>query len=110
MNNSPMHSSVMSTNSNSINKAASRLSTHKEMYKSPGMSRNGLDGSENSNQSVPDSMSPSWRNAYKKRCFDEFKKSRQKLLSKFRNLQVRNQNQIFTKNLLYFNSYYIIIL
>jgi hypothetical protein len=75
--------SVLSNN----NKPASRLLQHKEMYKSPCRDAQ----ASHDNQNVPAEASPSWRVAYKKRCFDEFKKSRQKLLSKFRNLQVRFQ-------------------
>ena len=72
-------------------KAASRLSHHKEMYKSP--CRN-VDDNSQSGEPSDSNASPSWRLAYKKRCFDEFKKSRQKLLSKFRNLQVDvNENK-----------------
>lgn len=52
------------------------MNLHKQLYKSPG-------GSD-SNKIA----SPNWRDVYKKRCFDEFKKSRQKLLSRFRNFEV----------------------
>ena len=65
---------------------------HMEMYKSPmrGASSQatcaatalGGVGGDSSN------ASPSWRDAYKKRCFDEFKKSRQKLVNRFRNFKV----------------------
>jgi hypothetical protein len=58
--------------------------SHKDMYKSPARK-----GNFDHNQNIDsENNSPSWRSSYKKRCFDEFKKSRQKLLSKFRNLQV----------------------
>jgi hypothetical protein len=56
------------------------LNLHKSLYKSPGGTNSITNGVNNA--------SPSWRDAYKKRCFDEFKKSRQKLLTRFRNFQV----------------------
>jgi hypothetical protein len=71
-----------------FNKQASRLMNHKEMYKSPcrgSPSNEAINSADQQN-----GASPSWRDAYKKRCYDEFKNSRQKLLSKFRNLQVQH--------------------
>lgn len=44
--------------------------------------------SEGNSPAAGDSGGLSWRVAYKKRCLEETKKSRQKLLSKFRHLQV----------------------
>lgn len=69
--------------------------SHQELYKSPQSLAAGLRVSSPSSRKVPtinpaevDSPNNLWRNAYKKRCFDEFKKSRQKLVSRFRNCQV----------------------
>ena len=61
-------------------KQFSRFS-HQNLYKSP--NRNAVNKEQELN-----GESPSWRNAYKKRCFDEFKRSRLKLVNKFRSLQV----------------------
>lgn len=60
-----------------------------DMYKSSPNNRKG--GAAPSADYTSDSNgneSPSWRNVYKKRCFDEFKKSRQKLVNRFRSLDV----------------------
>jgi hypothetical protein len=67
---------------------------HKNLYKSPVpvANRAPMNDVQMENQG-----SPSWRDAYKKRCFDEFKKSRQKLMNKFRNFQVTRVNQNFSK-------------
>lgn len=54
--------------------------SHKNMYKSP---HRGVVTSNNSDGSP-------WRDNYKKKCFDEFKKSRQKLLTKFRNFNIND--------------------
>jgi hypothetical protein len=59
------------------------MNVHKQLYKSPGGSANS--GSNNA--------SPSWRDAYKRRCFDEFKKSRQKLLTRFRNFDITDNKK-----------------
>lgn len=64
---------------------STRLAHHKEMYKSP-YRNNPHNSPMNKENGATDS--PTWRNAYKKRCFDEFKKSRQKLINRFRNCQV----------------------
>jgi len=69
---------------NSSPKRNTNFINHKNLYKSPcnaaGLTMDcGADGS------------PTWRNAYKRRCFDEFKKSRQKLLSKFRNFNIEDE-------------------
>jgi hypothetical protein len=70
---------------------------HKEMYKSPlriaqiktNLEPNALFSDDSQSASdFPSVQSPSWRDAYKKRCFDEFKKSRQKLVNRFRNFKV----------------------
>jgi hypothetical protein len=71
-------------NSPSVSKKFAK-SNHQELYKSP-MNRNSLEANQSENGNQNDS--PSWRNVYKKRCFDEFKKSRQKLVNKFRTLDV----------------------
>ena len=55
------------------------MNAHKQLYKSPNSSNN------SGNNASPNA---SWRDAYKKRCFDEFKKSRQKLLTRFRNFEI----------------------
>jgi hypothetical protein len=60
----------------------SKMTSHRDLYKSPSSSFK--DTSNDSNNSG----APSWRSAYKKRCFDEFKKSRRTLINKFRNCQV----------------------
>lgn len=67
-------------------KHTARMAHHQELFKTKGPdsapsspSRHAADFNVNS---------PSWRNVYKKRCFDEFKKSRQKLMNKFRDLKV----------------------
>ena len=62
--------------------------SHQNLYKSPNRI-----SEINSNEE-----SPSWRSAYKKRCFDEFKKSRLKLVNKFRNLQVKLNISSYLKN------------
>jgi hypothetical protein len=54
--------------------------SHRNMYKSP--CRGALASNTSDNKLSP------WRDNYKKKCFDEFKKSRQKLLTKFRNFQI----------------------
>ena len=73
---------------------------YKSLYKSPtvnntraagaSLSHNGNGGGCNLNNAINNDKieSPSWREAYKKKCFDEFKKSRQKLMNKFRNFKV----------------------
>lgn len=56
---------------------------HANYYKSPiNIAQIRKDEAANSGEAL------SWRSAYKKRCLEETKKSRQKLLCKFRNLQV----------------------
>lgn len=65
---------------------STRLAHHKEMYKSP--FRHGVQNSPITKENDGMTESPSWRNAYKKRCFDQFKKSRQKLINRFRTCQV----------------------
>lgn len=60
---------------------------HKHLYKSPGGFAHGI------NQNNVES--PTWRDAYKKKCFEEFKKSRQKLITKFRKCQVRSIKYTF---------------
>jgi hypothetical protein len=67
-------------------------SHHQGMYKSPSLNRKAI---SNIGNVEIDKDSPSWRNVYKKRCFDEFKKSRQKLVNRFRTLDV---NYKFLKN------------
>jgi hypothetical protein len=71
-------------------KRSNRLAHHQDLFKTKGP-----DSAPNSplkQQTVLDAegnnSSPSWRNVYKKRCFDEFKKSRQKLMNRFRDLTV----------------------
>lgn len=75
----------------SYSPSVSRIA-HKDLYKSPNSSsRNILQKFSNDGASSSADDGPlNWRNAYKKRCFDEFKKSRQRLITKFRNLQVEN--------------------
>ena len=65
----------MSSNLSSSVAKSSVRSHHMEMYKSPNRSavagtcaEAAIDGKLDSN------ASPTWRDAYKKRCFDEFKK------------------------------------
>ena len=60
-------------------------SNYKDMYKSPS-TRKELFNNPGDNEL--DKHESPWRNAYKKRCFDEFKKSRSKLVNKFRTLNV----------------------
>lgn len=72
------------------------------MYKSP-INVGDIRKKSSNETTVPNeaALEPlSWRNAYKKRCLEESKKSRQKLLHKFRNIQVRyvSKNHV---NLLY---------
>jgi len=68
-------------------KHSNRLAHHQELFKTKR-----TDSAPNSQQQILDAdgnnPSPTWRNVYKKRCFDEFKKSRQKLMNKFRDLKV----------------------
>lgn len=61
---------------------------YQDLYKSPSGRRGAAEYTSDSNNNE----SPSWRNVYKKRCFDEFKKSRQKLVNRFRALEVRNDH------------------
>ena len=69
--------------------------SHQDLYKSPRNILNALKAttksSDNATNQSPD-LNDAWRNAYKKRCFDELRKSRQKLVNKFRNFKVNNQN------------------
>ncbi|RMZ95081.1 calpain-3 isoform X2 [Brachionus plicatilis] len=69
---------------------SARLASHKEMYKSPCRQK-----AQNSpmNKEIGLTESPTWRNAYKKRCFDEFKKSRQKLINRFRSCQINDASK-----------------
>jgi hypothetical protein len=74
----------------SMSRTAPKVS-YKDMYKSPTSAghRNMTHQSDDGCGGSPaDGNCLNWRSAYKKRCFDEFKKSRQKLLNKFRNLEV----------------------
>ena len=65
------------------------LKRRQEMFKQKGLES--PFNSPSNKQTLPlMNDSPTWRNAFKKRCFDEFKKSRQKLMNKFRDLQVIN--------------------
>ncbi len=59
---------------------------YQDMYKSPSSCRKSVDSAVIADSNNNDS--PNWRNVYKKRCFDEFKKSRQKLVNRFRSLDV----------------------
>ena len=70
----------------SVSKSVPKPS-YRDLYKSPN-SRNIMQQNADCSNSPLDGCL-NWRNAYKKRCFDEFKKSRQKLISKFRNIQVK---------------------
>lgn len=81
---------------NHLNSPKPRLN-HKEMYKSPlrvAQMKSNLEpcaifsDDSQSGADCSNVQSPSWRDAYKKRCFDEFKKSRQKLVNRFRNFKV----------------------
>ena len=56
---------------------------YQELYKSPASHRCATPEIDSNNN-----PSPAWRSIYKKRCFDEFKKSRQKLVNRFRDLKV----------------------
>lgn len=61
----------------------------KDLYKSPANHRCATPEIDSNNN-----PSPAWRSLYKKRCFDEFKKSRAKLVNRFRDLNVNaNQNE-----------------
>ena len=79
------------SHSPSVSRSIHKVS-YRDLYKSPtsssGGTRNMIYQSDDCNGSPGDGGCLNWRSAYKKRCFDEFKKSRQKLLSKFRNLEV----------------------
>ena len=79
------------SHSPSVSRSTHKVS-YRDLYKSPksssGGTRNMIYQSDDCNGSPVDGGCLNWRSAYKKRCFDEFKKSRQKLLSKFRNLEV----------------------
>ncbi|CAF0703806.1 unnamed protein product [Brachionus calyciflorus] len=77
---------------------STRLVHHKEMYKSP--YRHNSHSSPMNANCKDMTESPTWRNAYKKRCFDEFKKSRQKLVNRFRNCQIETQNKSKIKDYL----------
>jgi hypothetical protein len=76
-------------NSPSQHNSSKLRSNHKDMYKSPlGVRVNNTDERAGSSDLNAQPQSPVWREIYKKRCFDEFKKSRQKLVNKFRNFNV----------------------
>jgi hypothetical protein len=79
------------SHSPSVSRSIHKVS-YRDLYKSPtsssGGTRNMIYQSDDCNGSPVDGGCLNWRSAYKKRCFDEFKKSRQKLLCKFRNLEV----------------------
>ncbi len=68
-------------------------SHYQDMYKSPSSCKKSLDTALISDSN--NNESPSWRNVYKKRCFDEFKKSRQKLVNRFRCLDVSKNGEKF---------------
>lgn len=70
-------------NSPKVSRSAAK---YQDLYKSPS-GRRGPAIAEYTSDSN-NNESPSWRNVYKKRCFDEFKKSRQKLVNRFRSLDV----------------------
>lgn len=70
--------------------------SYQNMYKSPG-NRKGLALNEYDNNN---NESPTWRSVYKKRCFDEFKRSRQKLVNRFRTLDVSCEDKKSAKDYL----------
>lgn len=81
--------------------------SHQELYKSPQSLAAGFRVGSPSSRKVPttnpaevDSPNNLWRNAYKKRCFDEFKKSRQKLVNRFRNCQLDESNPVKVKDII----------
>lgn len=64
---------------------------YRDMYKSPvnlSEARKTATCTSEGNSPAGGDSGLSWRVAYKKRCLEETKKSRQKLLCKFRHLQV----------------------
>lgn len=80
-----------------------KLANRQDMYKSPSSAagchhkknaQTTYDSDSNNNES------PAWRKVYKKRCFDEFKKSRQKLVNRFRCLDVNSKENRTTKDYL----------
>lgn len=69
----------------------------KDLYKSPVSHRYATPEIDSNNN-----PSPAWRSLYKKRCFDEFKKSRAKLVNRFRDLNVTSN---YNMAMLSFNLY-----
>jgi hypothetical protein len=74
----------------SVSLVPNKKTCYKDLYKSPISSPN-----RNCNSCQPDADGNlNWRSAYKKRCFDQFKSSRQKLINKFRDIKIESSGSV----------------